>query len=181
MGTHQSENEFGVSTRRWMPLAWRARRNNTPGPEHVSALNQANEHRLKTILDFETRDQPSTDTATLEALIIEVLHSVKQLPSSHSVLLTSHNIEWADTSAQARFSVGDFGIVSLCLNPQFPYEVQFFAEVSDVQKDTQGWHIKAALKSRSEHVVDLYQQLVFIYYRRERREQRIEHAEKSSH
>lgn len=182
MSVRSQEGEFGVSARRWMPLAWRPREDHTPAPERVAALNQTNEKRLKTILGFETRETPSAQLATLEALVVEVLRSVKQPPTSHSVVLSSHNIQWIQPGAHApRISAGDFGLVRLYLSIELPYEVEFFAEVFEVNEEAQGWRVTAELKLRSEPVVDLYQQLIFIYYRRARRDKTIDSAEGQAH
>ena len=181
MSAAKQHGDFGVTSRRWIPFSWRARKTSARTPERVSAMNQVNEKRLKTLLEHETRDNPSPEIATLEALVIEVLHTVKQPPTARSVVLSANDVEWIDTATQTRVSQGDFGIIQLCLNPELPYEVEFFAEVTAIEKRDSGWHISAELMLRSEYVVDLYQQLVFIYYRRERREQKLESGEELSH
>lgn len=167
-------DEFGVSCRRWMPLGWRSQARSACIPERVAWLNQVNEKRLRMLLDRETRERPSADMASIEALLIEVLHNVKQSPPSRSVLLSAHNIEWTETSARFSAKPGDYGVVRLCLDPELPYEVEFFADVRTVQKSERGLEVEASLESRSDSVVDLYEQLVFIYYRRAQRDQKQE-------
>lgn len=162
-----------------MPLAWRGRPESARTEERIAWLNQVNEKRLRMLLERETREKPSNEIAGLEALLIEVLHCVKQPPVSRSVLLSAHSVEWVETSARPKINSGDFGLVRMCLDPELPYEVEFFAEIKSVESETTGWRVLADLALRSEHVVDLYQQLVFIYYRRARREHKLEPTQES--
>lgn len=183
MKASQQKGDFGVTCRRWIPFSWRARDESASQPERLSALNQANDKRLKKLLEYETRDNPSPEFASLESLILELVHEQHHFPVSHSVILSAHSLQWIDTSAQTRIKEGDVGLATLYLNPELPYKVEFLAEIQSVTKedDPPGWRIKANLAMRSEPVVDLYEQLIFIYYRRERREKKLASGEELSH
>jgi hypothetical protein len=166
----ESADGFGVSCRRWMPFAWRAQSEAARTPERAAWLNQVNEKRLHTLLERETRERPSADIASLEGLLIEVLHCVKQAPASRTVLLAAHGVEWVETAARVRVAAGDQGSVTMCLDPELPYEVEFFADIRTIEQDARGRRIRADFVLRSEQAIDLYERLVFIYYRRAQRD-----------
>lgn len=167
-------DEFGVSARRWIPLAWRSQPPSARSPERVAWQNQTNEKHLRMLLERETRERPSPEIASLEALIIEVLHCVKHSPTSRSVVLSADSVEWVDTSGRSEIAQGDTGNVRMCLDPELPYEVEFFANVMGVDSQPSGRRVEADLVLRSDAVIDLYEQLVFIYHRRAQRDQRQE-------
>jgi len=157
-----------------MPLAWRSQPESARSPERVAWQNQVNEKHLRMLLERETRERPSPEIASLEALIIEVLHCVKHSPTSRSVVLSAHTLEWIDTSSRSQVTRGDTGLVRMCMDPELPYEVEFFADVTEVESGSRGWRIQGELVLRSDAVIDLYEQLVFIYHRRAQRDQKQE-------
>lgn len=168
-----SHESFGVTCRKWIPLAWRSKPDSARTPERRAWLNQVNEKRLQTLVERETRERPSAEIANLEALLIEVLHCVKQSPPARSVVLSGHGVEWIETSSRNRCKVGDTGTVRMGLDADLPYEVEFSADIVAVEDDARGDRVTAQFVGQSERVMDLYEQLVFIYYRRGQREERL--------
>lgn len=167
----QKKDDFGLSCTRWMPLAWRAQDKDSITDVRAAWLNQANEKRLRTLLERESRSNTSPEIAGLEALIIEVLHNVKKVPDSRSVLLSAHQMKWVEPpSSKLKVVVGECGIVRFCLDPELPYEVEFFCDVREVSGGDNGQQITVSLSMRSDLVIELYEQLVFIYYRRAQRD-----------
>ncbi|MGN8158741.1 hypothetical protein ACS8Y6_05835 [Salinisphaera sp. RV14] len=162
-------DEFGIKCRKWIPLAWRPRREAAITPEYKSALNESNAARLQTLVDRETRERPSAEIGGIESLLIEVLHCVKQLPPSRSVVLDGRGLEWIEPPGKSEASTGDQGVIRMALNAEIPYEVEFLAEITAITDDARGNRIAARFIEQSDRVRDLYEQLVFMAYRRSQR------------
>lgn len=166
----EGNDDFRVSCKGWMPLSWCRQEQLSITPDRAAWLNQVNEKRLRTILDRESRSTSSPDIATLEALVIEVLHTVKQVPPARSVVLSAHQIQWTEPlESDLVANRGEEGLVRVYLDPELPFEVEFFSEVREVTRTDQGNRVQVALTYRSEDVLEIYEQLVFIYYRRAQR------------
>lgn len=164
-----SDTGFNVTSYRWMPMAWRPEPLTSRTQERVAAMDRSNLKRLRMLLEHETREAVPHEIAVLEALNIEVLRCVKPTPTSRSVVLGSDSVEWIADNAAPMPQPGDTGRVELFLNPDLPYETEFFAEVRSVRQTVSGSRVAAALLGCSPHVLESYQQLVFIYHRAERR------------
>lgn len=170
--TSELHDELGVKCRKWIPLSWKGKSDSLITPEYTQSLNQLNEQRLQTLVDHETREKPSPEISNLEALLIEVLHCVKQSPPARSTVLSGAGLEWIETSARQEIKVGDKGVIRMAPDVSLPYEVEFFAEITEITTEARGRKVSATFKERSELVLDLYEQLVFIYYRRSQRSER---------
>lgn len=169
MATHRPHDEFGIKCRKWMPLAWRAKRESAITPEYTRFLNERNQNRLQTLVDRETREKPSAEIGGMEALIIEVLHCVKQLPPSRSAVLDGRGLAWVEPPGRIEAKAGDRGVVWMALNAEIPYEVEFLAEITEVGDEPRGDRISVKFIEQSDRVRDLYEQLVFMAYRRGQR------------
>lgn len=162
-------DEFGIKCRKWMPLAWRPRREDAITAEYKSALNESNAARLQTLVDRETREKPSAEIGGIESLLIEVLNCVKQLPPSRSAMLDGRGLEWIEPPGKTEARTGDQGVIRMALNAEIPYEIEFLAEITAVTDDARGNRIAAKFIAQSDRVRDLYEQLVFMAYRRSQR------------
>lgn len=160
---------FGVSVACWIPLLWRPLPASAHSPERLAAVNRSNERHLKTLHDHEVRDPIPAELANLEALTIDVLRCVKQVPPARAVVLGGDRIEWTADNRKSSIRVGDSGLLQLFLEPELPQEVEFMADVDAVTGTPHGARIAVRLAGCSEHVLELYRELVFIYYRRARR------------
>lgn len=151
-----------------MPLLWLPE---TPGArtaERVSAANQAGLKRLRTLLEYETREALSPELSGIESLTIEVLRCVKQIPPACTVTLGPSGAAWTQDKNRPPPDPGAEGRLRLFLNPEMPYEVEFFCSVGRVERLPDGNRVTAAFVGCSPAVADAYQQLVFIYSRAER-------------
>lgn len=162
-------SSFGVTVSCWIPLLWRPLQTAARTPERVAAVNRANERHLKTLHEHEVRDPITPELAALEALTIDVLRCVKQVPPACTVVLGGDHIEWIGERPASAIRVGDGGLLQLFLDPEFPQEVEFVADVESAGSDDDGLHVSVRLAGCSERVLELYRELVFIYYRRARR------------
>lgn len=159
---------FNVTACRWMPLSWYPEARGARISQRVSAGNQANLKRLRTLLEYETREAVSPELTALEALTTEVLRCVKQIPPACTVTLAASGATWVQDGRQATPNPGTEGRLRLFLNPEMPYEVEFFADVRKVERLPEGNRITAVFAGCSAAVAEIYQQLVFIYCRAER-------------
>lgn len=162
-------DEFGIQCSKWMPLAWRPRRDDAITSEYTRYLNETNHVRLQTLVERETRERPSAEIAGMESLIIEVLHCVKQLPPARSVVLNGLGLAWIEPPSQNDPAIGDKGAIRMALNAEIPYEVEFLAEVTGITEESRGNRISVQYIEQSEQVQDLYEKLVFMAYRRSQR------------
>lgn len=170
--SNEARGELKVQCRRWMPLVWRPADRNAPDAQAASR-RQLNEKRLQVLVERETRERPSSEIMSLEALVVEILHCVKQSPPSQSALLAADHVQWIDTRSRSTIQPGDRGTVRMSLDVELPYEVDFAAEITDIEDDARGRSVTAHFTGRSQREVDLYEQLVFIYYRRALRDDRM--------
>lgn len=163
------DTEFHVSSRRWIPCLWRRETVESRTPERIAATDRSNLKRLRMLLEHETREAVPPELSTLEALAVETLRCVKPIPPSRTVVLCSDGVEWTEATGTPAPASGDTGRVQLFLNPDLPYEVEFFAEVRSVVGAGDRSRVLVHLLGCSPQVLELYQQLVFIYHRTERR------------
>lgn len=159
---------FNVTACRWMPLSWCSEAQGARIAQRISSANQANLKRLRTLLEYETREAVSPELSALEALTTEVLRCVKQIPPACTVTLSASGATWVQDRHQEVPDVGTEGRLRLFLNSEMPYEVEFFADVRQVERLPEGNRVTVTFAGCSAAVAEVYQQLVFIYCRAER-------------
>lgn len=163
-------DDFGVECQRWLPVSWKPGREPL-SPEELARLNEANERVLSWLHGAVTNRGNASDPVIFRLDIIEHMISriwaeMARAPAPRSATLGAERVCWLEPLAGADPAEGDKGVISLQLEDYPPEPVRFYATLEKVERSGPRRRLCFRLHGLSQEVRDLYEQMVFQYYRR---------------
>jgi len=163
-------DDFGVECRRWLPVSWKPVPKGL-SPEELTRLNESNERVLSWLHGAVTNRGNSSDPVIFRLDIIE--HMISRIwaemarpPSPRSAVLGANRISWIEPLSGEDPAAGGPGVISMQLEDYPPESVRFYATLERVERTTRGRRLTFRLEGLSQEVRELYEQMIFQYYRR---------------